>query len=345
VGSGFFPLDRELALGDKHWSEGVARRAVWLSGLLSSFEKGVEVLLKVGQVNLSDTTIWRLTERWGKQMLVQEEGGQEAAKAIPSLVSKGEEESSPRLGVAMDGTMINVREEGWKELKTGCVFEIEPRMEEDEVTHEEVEIGHAVHTQYVGYLGGPEVFGEKVWAEAQRQRWSGAAEREVIGDGAVWIWNVAGEHFWGSEQVVDWYHGTEHLAQAANLAYGEGTLEAKHWYKRQETVLYLGDVAQIVQAIEVLAERHPQVGEALEREAAYFEHNKRRMNYLELRAAGWVIGSGMVESGGKQFKARLAGPGMRWSRPGADRMICLRGAILSRRFDACWQAAYNSPLN
>ncbi len=319
----------------------MARRAVWLSGLLSSFEEGVEVLLKIGQVNLSETTAWRLVERWGKELLVQEE----AAKAIPSLPAKGEEELPPRLGVAMDGAMINIRGEGWKELKTGCVFEIEPRVEEDEVTHERAEIGHAVRNQYVGHLGVPEVFGEKVWAGAQRRRWSAVAETEVIGDGAIWIWNLAAEHFWGSEQVVDWYHGTEHLAQAANLAYGEGTLEAKHWYKRQETALYLGDVPQIVEAIGVLAEGHPQEREGLEREATYFEHNKRRMDYLELRSAGWVIGSGMVESGGKQFKARLAGPGMRWSRPGADRMICLRGAILSRRFDACWQAAYNSPPN
>jgi hypothetical protein len=43
----------------------------------------------------------------------------------------------------------------------------------------------------------------------------------------------------------------------------------------------------------------------LRAEAGYFEHNQRRMQYLEMREAGFPIGSGMVESGGKQFRARL----------------------------------------
>ena len=28
------------------------------------------------------------------------------------------------MGVSMDGGMINIRDEGWKETKTGCVFEV-----------------------------------------------------------------------------------------------------------------------------------------------------------------------------------------------------------------------------
>jgi len=75
----------------------------------------------------------------------------------------------------------------------------------------------------------------------------------------------------------------------------------------------------------------------------YFEKNKRRMNYLELRADGWVIGSGMVESGGKQFKSRFCGSGMRWSRSGAKHLLPIRTAILSQRFDQLWQKAYYSP--
>jgi len=67
------------------------------------------------------------------------------------------------------------------------------------------------------------------------------------------------------------------------------------------------------------------------------------MDYLEMRIQGWVIGSGMVESGAKQFKARLAGPGMRWSRSGAERMLPIRSAILSGRFDHVWLSAQNSP--
>ena len=69
------------------------------------------------------------------------------------------------------------------------------------------------------------------------------------------------------------------------------------------------------------------------------------MQYQELREDGWVIGSGMVESACKQFKARFTGPGMHWSRSGCERLIPVRAAIMSQRFDELWRRVYNSPPN
>jgi hypothetical protein len=341
VGSGFSPLDRQLALRDKHCSKGLARLAVWLGGRLP-YAQAAEVLAEAGRVVVSETTVWRLVQQWGGQFQTLEKREQVQAQAIPSAPPAGEK-LPDRLGVAADGAMVYVRQEGWKELKVGCVFAIEPHRVKDPVTKEQVEVGHAVENHYVGHLGEPEVFGEKLWAAAQQRRWSAVRETEAVGDGAAWIWNLVDEHFGQSLQVIDWFHAMEHLAQAANLAFGEGTMAAKRWRKKQETVLYQGDAARIAQRIARLAERRQEGKEALQKEAAYFEHNKRRMDYLELRAAGWPIGSGMVESGGKQFKTRLTGPGMQWSRGGAERLIPVRAALLSHRFDARWQTVYNSP--
>ncbi|OQA17416.1 MAG: hypothetical protein BWY63_02405 [Chloroflexi bacterium ADurb.Bin360] len=66
------------------------------------------------------------------------------------------------------------------------------------------------------------------------------------------------------------------------------------------------------------------------------------MHYQERRDEGWPIGSGMIESGAKQFKARVAGPGMRWRRPYAERMLAVRGAVITskERFDTLWERAY-----
>ena len=112
-----------------------------------------------------------------------------------------------------------------------------------------------------------------------------------------------------------------------------------------ETLLYQGQIWQVVRRINGLAEKHPQVAQQLRKEAGYFERNKRRMQYLELREDGFPIGSGMVESGCKQFRACLTGTGMRWSRAGAERLIPVRAAILSKRFDELWYRACNLPLN
>ena len=241
----------------------------------------------------------------------------------------------------MDGVMLNVREEGWKELKVGCVFEAALQREAGE-TEEQV---HAVRNSYTAMLGGPQPFGRALWAEASRRKLPQAQETLVLGDGAPWIWNLAAEHFAYSRQAVDWYHAKEHLYQAAHLAFGEGSAEASRWAKALETPLYQGQVWQVSVAIRRLAEQHRRHAQELRREADYFQHNQRRMQYMELREDGFPIGSGMVESGGKQYRARFTGPGMRWSRPGAERLISVRTAILSHRFEEMWTIAYNLPPN
>jgi len=40
-----------------------------------------------------------------------------------------------------------------------------------------------------------------MWAEAKRRGWEQAVDKEVVGDGAPWIWNLAQEHFYDGQQV------------------------------------------------------------------------------------------------------------------------------------------------
>ena len=93
------------------------------------------------------------------------------------------------------------------------------------------------------------------------------------------------------------------------------------------TPLFEGHANRVADGLRQLAEAHPTVTETLRGEANYFDDNQRRMQYLELREDGFRIGSGMVESGCKQFRARFNGPGMRWSRPGIERLLPVRAAI------------------
>ena len=315
---------------------------------MGSYEQAAAVLDQVGQIAMSDSSLWRQVAQWGEQFAGLEAQQREQASLLPLGHERPEQRRTGtyRLGAAIDGTMIHIRAEGWKELKVGCVFDIEPQEVWDELTQEQVEIGHAVHPSYVAHLGGPTVFGQAVWAEAKRRGWEQAADTQILGDGAVWIWKLAAEHFYDSYQTVDWYHATEHLATAATVLYGEGPPQAEQWHRRQETVLFQGQAERVAQDLLTAAGTAGAAqAEALQREAGYFLTNHRRMNYLELRTDGYLIGSGSVESGGKQFKARLAGPGMRWSRSGAEHLIPIRSAVLSERFEAVWQAAYTNDLS
>jgi len=331
---------------DKHWSEQVAQYAVWLSGLME-FEEAERVLNRIGQIPISDTSVWRRTQRWGERFRAEAAAHRASATASPArgVPVAGEARDLPEMGVAMDGAKVYVREEGWKELKVGCVFDVAARPTLDKSTGETLNLAHAVRNTYVAHLGGPEVLGELVWAEARRRHWTRARDSIVLGDAAAWIWNLAQEHFWDSRQGVDWYHATEHLSHAAQLLKGEGTAAAQRWRAAQETPLFEGHADQIAQTLRDAAQTRPTVAEGLRREAGYFQDNQRRMQYQELREDGFPIGSGMVESACKRFRARFVGAGMRWQRPCIERLIPIRAAIMGRCFDQAWRSAYMSPQN
>ena len=339
-----FPLQRQLKQCDAGWSEGVARQAVWLGGLVP-FAQAERILQEIGQVNISRCSIWQRSQVWGAKFKALEETERVKANALPEKWQPPSREVEPdrRMGVAMDGLMVHIRKEGWKELKGGAVFDIEVRLGKDAQTHEPVQMAHAVRNSSVAHLGGPEVFGEMVFAEARRRNWEQAQDTQVVADGAVWIWHQADLHFGRSHQLVDWYHANQHLAAAAKLFKGEGTPAFQLWFNSRETALYQGHAARIACELEQAANALPNVADGLRREAGYFHEHQHRMNYLEMREQEYVIGSGMVEGGAKQYQARLCGPGMRWSRAGAEHLIPIRTAIQSERFPEVWRQVYNSP--
>jgi len=176
-------------LRDKHYSEGVLKEIVWVSGVVGSYEKAEAMLQRVGHLSISDSNVWRRVQEWGEKFKGVEDTRRERANALPGLndMYRGVSETDERMGVSMDGGMVHIRDEGWKELKVGCVFELEVRPTWDKKTKEWVELAHAVGNSYVAHLGGPELFGQMVWAEAQARGWEQAMDTQVVGDGAPWI--------------------------------------------------------------------------------------------------------------------------------------------------------------
>jgi hypothetical protein len=314
------------------------REAVWLSGAVSSYELVGEILQRVGQMEMSQSSIWRVTQAAGERFRALAERERERANCLPEKWEPPSraEVKDQRMGVAMDGAIIPIKDEGWKEIKIGTIFDIAVSDHKDKESGEMIELAHAVNNSYVAHLGGPDPLGEQTWAEARRRGWEEAQDTIVIGDGASWIWNQASLHFGQSHQLNDWYHAREHLTQAAKALKSEGTAAYTRWLNSREKQLYQGHAAKIAQELEAAANKFPARADALQQEATYFRNNQRRMNYLEMREEEWPIGSGMVESGAKQFKARFCGPGMRWSRQGAENLLPIRAAVLSRCFDTMW---------
>jgi len=72
--------------------------------------------------------------------------------------------------------------------------------------------------------------------------------------------------------------------------------------------------------------------------AEYFERNRARMKYDEYLAAGYPIGSGVVEGACRHLvKDRMERTGMRWVPSGAQAMLDLRGTYLNGEWNDFWE--------
>ena len=104
AGAGFFPLDRQLQIGENHWSEQVAKLAVWLSGLVE-FEQAAEILARVGQLSMSTSMSWRRVKTWGQHFQAHEQAAEAQAVALPTrdMLIPGERRSGARWGLPSTG--------------------------------------------------------------------------------------------------------------------------------------------------------------------------------------------------------------------------------------------------
>jgi hypothetical protein len=334
---GYYPLDGQLKV-DQEISHGLARLLVKLSAD-PTYQSSADTISELMRVSVSDSSAWRETQKAGEKYQALR-GGDERLPPQNQQAHEGGE--GKVMGTTMDGFMVNVRgkEEGWREIKVGCVFEIcsesTPKVNK---ANEVIPAIQARQQRYVTHLGEPEPFVEKFLPLTQTQPWKQASETAVIGDGAVWIWNIAQTHFADSAHGVDWYHAKEHLWTAAHLIYPANQPQAATWVKQQSDALYDGQANTLAQTIYKSANQltdKPQ--KDLRAEAGYFDRNHDRMQCHDFQIGGIPIGSGTVEAGAKQYKHRFTATGMRSSRDGLNNALPFRDALLSRQFDSCWHS-------
>lgn len=304
---------------------------VWLAGT-RPYVEATETFERIARRQVPVSVIWEATQRHGQRLqayLAQQQAQVGVERVV--LPPAATDHDRP-LGVSLDGGKMNVRGEGWKELKAGAIFEVVATPSLDRDTGAWVDEVHGVQISYRAVLGSVEDFAPALWGLAVERQVPPAADVSVVADGADWIWNLADDLFPDAVQIVDWYHATEYLAHSAEALYPQDVQAAHAWQQARRDDLFLGNTPAIVERLE-------QAG--LNTQADYFRKHTRRMQYQEFHEDDRPLGSGTVESGIKRFKHRLCGAGMRWARPAAERMLVLRAAVLSHTFDALWADARN----
>jgi hypothetical protein len=134
-----------------------------------------------------------------------------------------------------------------------------------------------------------------VAAEGIRRGADHVRQFTILGDGAAWIWGIAGSKFPEATQIVDIWHAREHLHDLARLLeFMLGDRKGEWLAARLEDLDY-GDIDGICAA----ARAYPLLGskkDELDTALGYFENNAPRMRYKRFRQCGLFVGSGVVEA-------------------------------------------------
>lgn len=340
-GRGFCPRDGQLGIENSSLSPALTRM-VGSVGAMVSFQEGSELLRELAGVAVDAKQVERTAEALGKEIAKDERVHTEPFDSLPLPQT---------LYLGMDGTGIPLRAEELAgragkqpdgsaktgEVKLCTIWSAEsldaagtPVRDEGSVTYSAaLESASALDT-----AAECSFFAQRVWREATRRRFCQAPRRVVLGDGAVWIWNIADDQFPDATQIVDRFHAQQHLSDLGKALYGPTNPRAAQWAERRKEELDTGKFRALLHAIRRQVSRSEDARRCLH----YFQTNRHRMRYPEFHAQGLCTSTGVVEAGCKvAIGTRLKRAGMHWTIPGSNAILALRCSKLSGRFQDFWE--------
>ncbi len=133
--------------------------------------------------------------------------------------------------------------------------------------------------------------------------------------------------------ILDIWHVTEYLYDLAYCFYRDGSKEAEAFVETYLRKLLEGKVNRVIGGIRQMATKHdlpPSKWNKVEDCLTYFAAHSEYMKYDEYLAAGYPIGSGVVEGACRHLvKDRMERAGMRWRIAGAQAILSLRAIYVN----------------
>jgi hypothetical protein len=337
---GFFPLDERLKLGQHSWTPQTIAQALRLGVEIPSYERAARAFVEISGVSLSKSSLRQLVDEYGGALVAQQA---EEARAMVKPPAKDEVEiewrqipqpASDTMSVSHDGVMVNIRDEGWKEVKLVSVAAVEQHLNP---TSGELEVKLSQQSYRAG-LWDAATFAIQQWAETERRGIPKAKRLACVADGAAWIWQLVLMCFSPCFEILDWWHASQRLWTIANATCASSA-QATAWVEQQQKLWAEGNLLACFHQVRLLYPRGQLLPDPVRQAILYLFHQRKRMRYAEFRQLGLPIGSGTVESACKVVvQARMTQAGMRWSRTGAQAMLALRCVLLSDY----WQHACRS---
>jgi len=325
---------------DKHWgcpirekwglrahqqmSPALEQKLAFTATLVGSYEAAAQEAAN-WDCPVDDSVMHTLVQRLGAKAEVQT---QERLKQAP--VESQPQRAASELGLLMiDGWFARFRGPGWGKKKTkkervewheikNGVFYLHEQAGRTEGGRGMISGKTVVRTQ-----GDSTDLGQRLHWEALRGGLGRAQQTLVLGDGVAWIWNLKANRWPQARELLDFWHGSQHLWSLGRACNGRDEAKAQRWVQKRMDRLCLGQEQKVLKEISALKVSRSQCGQIVRKEKNYFAGQSQRMNYKEMTDRGWPIGSGPVESSCRQDQRRFKGPGQSWTRKGFANLSAL----------------------
>ena len=293
--------DNELGIIDEiRATEDFIEIVAYVAQMVASYENASDLLSRTMGVNINANQIKKITDYVGSRIHKEQmEKAEESCKKpeVAMGIIPEREKRDITLYIATDGSAVNTRiqdEDGstWKEMKLGMTF-----LDKD-VKKKKDGTFRIKKKEYVAYLGSVNEFKKLLFESAVKAGYGKVKKVVILGDGAVWIWNMCKELFPDAICILDLFHLKEKIFDHAKLLFPNNEKKYTKWAK---LVSYYIETEQVKKALKKIKD-NPLPTVELEKKInlyGYISNNLERIKYLEYRNKGYYVGSGMIESGNK----------------------------------------------
>ncbi len=296
--------------------------------------RAVDRLKRLCGLSLSASTLFRLRERWGG---MAEQAHKKQSEAW--LAPVGPEQPAPACSappcelIVREADGVNVRFiDGWHDVKVGVSYGLG-------VQEESGKRKRRIEPQYCAVRADAQTLGRHLQALSLAQGLRGAPASQFLSDGGNWMAGLARGPLSWSQWTLDFYHASQHVADALKVLHGEGSETMHREHRRLRRRLLQGEGNPVVRrSLSRKADRRQldsKQARAVHNVIAYLELHCEQMHYDHLRKRGWPIGSGMIEGGGCKLyiQQRFKRPGARWTREGFAHLEALRRLAYNDHWD------------
>lgn len=159
-------------------------------------------------------------------------------------------------------------------------------------------------------------------------------------DGQKSLWERQASLLPEAIPILDIFHASEYVWKAAYCFHPQGSNEADRFFELNLERLLTGNVSAFIRSLraKMASLKSKRKKDIVRSVITYCENHKAMMKYDEYLAAGYPIGSGVIEGGCRHLVGdRMTLTGMRWKIDGAQAMLHTRATFINGDWDSLFE--------